>query len=60
MTFSGETGVHHLLHVIVDEIGLEKLEAVAKNPIDFNVAGFYGPNIQQAGACGGDDVYDPD
>lgn len=60
MTFSGETGVHHLLHVIVDEIGLEKLEAVAKNPIDFNVAGFYGPNIQQAGACGDDDVYDPD
>ena len=59
MTFSGETNVHRLLHVIVDEIGLEKLEAVAKNPIDFNVAGFYGPNIQQSGACGGDDVYDP-
>ena len=25
LTFSGETNVHHLLHVIVDEIGLEKV-----------------------------------
>ncbi|SVA10012.1 uncharacterized protein METZ01_LOCUS62866 [marine metagenome] len=59
-SFSGGTDVHHLLHVIVDEIGLEKLEALARNPIDFDVAGFYGPNIQQMGACGGDDVHDPD
>ena len=44
----------------MDEIGLEKLEALARNPIDFDVAGFYGPNIQQMGACGGDDVHDPD
>ena len=59
-SFSGGTDVHHLLHIIVDEIGLEKLEALARNPIDFDVAGFYGPNIQQMGACGGDDVHDPD
>ncbi|SVA03312.1 uncharacterized protein METZ01_LOCUS56166, partial [marine metagenome] len=59
-SFSGGTDVHHLLHVIVDEIGLEKLEAVVRNPIDFDVAGFYGPNMQQMGACGGDDVHDPD
>ena len=58
--FSGEVEVHHLLHVIVDEVGLEKLEAAILNPIDFDVAAFYGPNIQQAGACGGDDVHDPD
>ena len=59
-SFSGGIDVHHLLHVIVDEIGLEKLEAVVRNPIDFDIAGFYGPNIQQAGACGDDDVHDPD
>tara|TARA_B100000809_G_scaffold252991_1_gene288406 strand:+ start:6100 stop:6960 length:861 start_codon:yes stop_codon:yes gene_type:complete len=58
--FSGGVEVHHLLHVIVDEVGLEKLEAVILNPIDFDVAAYYGPNIQQAGACGGDDVHDPD
>ena len=46
--------------VIVDEVGLEKLEAAILNPIDFDVAAYYGPNIQQAGACGGDDVHDPD
>ena len=58
--FSGGVEVHHLLHVIVDEVGLEKLEAAILNPIDFDVAAFYGPNIQQAGACGGDDGHDPD
>ena len=58
--FSGGVEVHHLLHVIVDEVGLEKLEATILNPIDFDVAAYYGPNIQQAGACGGDDVHDPD
>ena len=58
--FSGGVEVHHLLHVIVDEVGLEKLEDAILNPIDFDVAAFYGPNIQQAGACGGDDVHDPD
>ena len=58
--FSGGVEVHHLLHVIVDEVGLEKLEAAILNPIDFDVAAYYGPNIQQAGACGGDDVHDPD
>ncbi len=59
LTMTGEVEVHHLLHAIVDEIGLDKLEEKVKNPIDFAVAGYYGPNIQQDGACGGDDVYDP-
>ena len=57
--FNGEINVHHLLHVIVDEIGLDKLESLILNPIDFDVAGFYGPNIQQEGACGNDDIHDP-
>ena len=57
--FNGETNVHHLLHIIVDEVGLDKLESAVLNPIDLEIAGFYGPNIQQEGACGNDDVHDP-
>jgi heterodisulfide reductase subunit B len=45
--------------VIVDEIGLEKIKPMVVNPIDFRVASYYGPNIQQDGFCGDDDVYDP-
>ena len=59
LTMTGEVEVHHNLHAIVDEIGLDKLEEKVKNPIDFTIAGYYGPNIQQEGACGGDDVYAP-
>jgi len=59
LTFSGGTEVHHLLHVIVDEFGLDKLSALVKNRVDFSIAGYYGPNMQQHGACGGDDVFDP-
>ena len=57
--FNGGTNVHHILHVIVDEIGLDKLELAVLNPFELNAAGFYGPNIQQEGACGNDDVHDP-
>ncbi len=58
-TFTGETEVRHLLHVIVEEVGLDKLSASVKNPIGFSVAGHYGPNIQRKGACGNDDVFQP-
>ena len=60
LTLTGEVNVHHLLHVIVDEIGIEKLSAKVKNPFGFKIAGYYGRNIQQEGACGNDDVFDPD
>tara|TARA_B100000686_G_C16784760_1_gene974459 strand:- start:1890 stop:2750 length:861 start_codon:yes stop_codon:yes gene_type:complete len=60
MTFSGGTEVRHLLHVLVDEIGLEKIEKLAINPLDMEVAGYYSPYIQREGACGEDDVHDPD
>ena len=60
LTLTGEVNVHHLLHVIVDEIGIEKLAESVKNPFGFRIAGYYGPNMQQEGACGGDDVFDPD
>ncbi|DAC63444.1 MAG TPA: hypothetical protein D7I10_02080, partial [Candidatus Poseidoniales archaeon] len=60
LNLTGEVNVHHLLHVIVDEIGIEKLAKSVKNPFGFRIAGYYGPNMQQEGACGGDDVFDPD
>ena len=58
LTLEGEVGVHHLLHVIVEEVGIEKIESNLRNPMGFRIAGFYGPNIQQHGACGDDDVFD--
>tara|TARA_B100001758_G_C18339554_1_gene573557 strand:+ start:156 stop:1016 length:861 start_codon:yes stop_codon:yes gene_type:complete len=60
LSLTGEVNVHHLLHVIVDEVGIEKLAQKVKNPFGFRIAGYYGPNMQQDGACGGDDVFDPD
>ena len=60
LSLTGEVNVHHLLHVIVDEVGIEKLAQKVKNPFGFRIAGYYGPNMQQEGACGGDDVFDPD
>jgi len=50
---------NHLLHVLVDEIGLGKIEAAVVNPLDMDVACYYGPHMQRAGACGGDDVWNP-
>ena len=40
---------NHLLHVIVDEIGLDKVKSMVVNPIDFRVASYYSPNMQQDG-----------
>ena len=40
MEFNGETSVNHLLHVIVDEIGLDKVKSMVVNPIDFRVASY--------------------
>ena len=46
------------MHVIVEDIGLEKLEQKVVNPLDFKISGYYGPNIQRKGACGLD-MYSP-
>ncbi|MDP6869310.1 MAG: heterodisulfide reductase-related iron-sulfur binding cluster [Candidatus Poseidoniaceae archaeon] len=54
-----ELETSHLLHVIVDEIGLDKLEKAVVNPIDLDVACYYGPHMQRPGACGGDDPWNP-
>ena len=60
MEFTGNTEVHHLLHILVDEIGLDKVEKLAVNKFDFRVAPYYSPYFQMEGACGGDSVNDPE
>jgi len=50
---------NHLLHVLVDEIGLDKVEAAVINPLDLDIACYYGPHMQSKGACGGDDPWNP-
>ena len=57
LTLTGEVNVHHILHVLVDELGIDKVKSAVKNTFEFNIAGYYGPNIQQEGACGADDVF---
>ena len=59
-TVTAEINSHHLLHVLVDEIGLEKVEAAVINPLDMDIACYYGPHMQRPGACGGDDPWNPD
>jgi len=60
MTLNGEDlQTNHLLHVIVDEIGIDKIEAAVVNPLDMDVACYYGPHMQREGACGGDDIWNP-
>ena len=54
-----EITTNHLLHVLVDEIGLDKVEAAVINPLDMDVACYYGPHMQKKGACGGDDPWNP-
>ncbi|MFQ3343865.1 MAG: CoB--CoM heterodisulfide reductase iron-sulfur subunit B family protein [Candidatus Poseidoniales archaeon] len=59
LEFKGGVKVHHLLHVLVEEVGLDKIESKVKNPLNFKIAGYYGPNMQQSGMCGEDDAFDP-
>tara|TARA_B100001996_G_scaffold379487_1_gene365314 strand:+ start:639 stop:1499 length:861 start_codon:yes stop_codon:yes gene_type:complete len=59
LQLTGSVKVYHLLHILVDEVGLDKVSLAVKNPINFNIAGYYGPNMQQLGMCGGDNPFDP-
>jgi succinate dehydrogenase / fumarate reductase cytochrome b subunit len=60
MTLDGTNiSTNHLLHVLIDEIGLEKIEAAVVNPLDLDIASYYGPHMQRKGACGGDDAWNP-
>ena len=57
--YSGESTPRHLLHFLVEEIGLETIRDAVINPIRMNVAAYYGPNMQRAGATSGDDPFMP-
>ncbi|MGY8745414.1 MAG: CoB--CoM heterodisulfide reductase iron-sulfur subunit B family protein [Candidatus Poseidoniales archaeon] len=60
MTLDGTNiSTNHLLHVLIDEIGLEKIEAAVVNPLNLDIASYYGPHMQRKGACGGDDAWNP-
>ncbi len=56
---ANEISTSHLLHVLVDEIGLDKIEAAVVNPLDMDIACYYGPHMQRDGACGADDAWNP-
>ena len=57
--YRGEADSWHLLHYLVEEIGLEKVTDAVVNPIQLNVAPYYGPNMQRDGFCGNDDPFMP-
>ena len=57
--YTGESQSRHLLHFLVEEIGLDKIRDAVINPIRLNVAAYYGPNMQRKGACGDDDPFMP-
>ena len=57
--YMGESQSRHLLHFLVEEIGLDKIRDAVINPIRLNVASYYGPNMQRQGACGEDDPFMP-
>tara|TARA_A100001037_G_scaffold73359_1_gene65658 strand:- start:309 stop:1172 length:864 start_codon:yes stop_codon:yes gene_type:complete len=58
--FEGEMRMRHILHVLVEDIGLDVISEKVKNPIGFPIAGYYGAPMQQSGSCGDDDVFDPE
>ena len=57
--YAGESKSWHLLHYLVEEIGLDKIRNAVKNPLKMNVAAYYGPDMQREGACGNDDPFMP-
>ena len=59
LNFKGEIKTNHLLHVLVEEIGLEKISDLVINPLGMKIAAYYGPNMQREGACGEDDAFNP-
>ena len=59
LKFEGTVEVYHLLHVLIDEVGVEKIQDCVVNQLELSVAGYYGPNMQKTGACGNDDPWTP-
>jgi len=50
---------HHLLHYLVEHVGLDAVRDAVKNPLNMKVAAYYGPDMQRQGACGRDDPFMP-
>lgn len=59
LRFNGNLKMRHLLDVIIEDVGLEKLAELVVNPIDFPVAGYYGAPMLKNGANGDDDPHNP-
>lgn len=57
--YSGESKSRHLLHLLVEEIGLENINDAVVNPLRMNIAAYYGPYMQRDGFCGDDDAFNP-
>ena len=57
--YAGESKSRHLLHLLVEEIGLEKVKAAVVNPLSMKIAAYYGPYMQREGFCGEDDPFNP-
>ena len=57
--FNGESQSRHLLHFLVEEIGLDKVRDAVVNPLRLNVAAYYGSTMQRSGACGDDNPFLP-
>ena len=59
LKFEGNVEVFHLLHILIDEVGVEKIQDSVVNELGLSVAGYYGSNMQKIGACGNDDPWAP-
>lgn len=59
LEFKGEARSHHLLHYLVEHVGLDVVRNAVKNPLKMKVAAYYGPDMQRQGACGHDDPFMP-
>ena len=53
-----DVSTSHLLHVLVDEIGLDKIEDAVVNPLISKSLAII-PHMQREGACGADDAWNP-
>ena len=59
LTYNGGVRMRHLIQVLVEDIGVDTLRSMVKNPLDFPIAGYYGAPMLQPGAISDDDPNDP-
>ncbi len=59
LQFNGDVRMRHLLHILVEDVGLDTLREKVVNPLDLPIAGYYGAPMLQRGASCGDDPWDP-